>query len=176
MPWRTGPGYPIDTTSYFQSRAMFARLRPFVPESLLAGCKSPYSALSSGQDLDACAADIHNQHSHDKFGGLTDLSKGIRFRRYDRHQVIPGLGERSNGFLLKPGRQRIHIDAKFCKLFQKSLHSRRVGGRITSNSVWAARAFNVFSACVHCERCGKRLDIKNIGSFGSLFPAAHNRR
>src|SRR5262245_62447432 len=130
LPCTTGPGYPIDTTSYFQSlvnrltsdtmrRAVsvgpesnlrasccpVARTFTWVPPTSIASTFIvPRFPTNGALGRASPAADAARMSS-------AGLPHDVALRSDDRQQLVPGFHERLGAFVLQPGGQGIDIDA-----------------------------------------------------------------
>src|SRR6266446_1165614 len=196
-PWRTGPGYPIDTTSYFQSPASFLtsdtiRLgvsvgpdanarRSCCPVARIFTEVPPTSTTSTfrlGDDLTRparLAGSIRRKPARRELAS-TVLARSLEHSGFGidhAHQVVPGFGERFGAFLLQLVGQPFYVDSFPGELREFLLVVAPVHRhRFTDLAVIGKGFQGGLGHGVHGERCGQQVDVKDIRSLRILDPGA----
>src|SRR6476619_2879605 len=118
----TGPGYPIDTTSYSQPSASFLTLDT-IWRAVKVGPES-ISRLSFSPEARTLTWVPHTSMTSIFIGGplsrldLACLLEHFGFGRDNTHQFVPGFDKRLGALVLQCRCQRVDIDAGLRKLRQ----------------------------------------------------------
>src|SRR5262252_3181918 len=188
QPCRIGPGYPIDTTSYVQSRASF-----FTPDTICLGVnvgpdgneRSSFCPVAriltevpptSTPNTSARSSRPRRRLAVARDFAFTALARSFEcggFGADHAHQVVPGIDEGLGTFVLKLLRQRMDVDLcvrKPCQLLFGVAPVRRNG---CADIAVVSEGFEcALRHRVHRERRGQGLDVEAVRSLRVLGPSA----
>src|SRR5262249_39896745 len=196
QPCRTGPGYPIDTTSYVQPRASF-----FTPDTICLGVNvgpdgnerssfcpvariltevPPTSTTNTflPEDVSAkptrrCRPVFRRSAGRAFFTARARSSDSGGIGTNYAHQGVPRLDEGLGTFVLKLSRQRMDIDLRIGESCQRLFGV----AAVLRNGCADIAVFSEGFECalrhrVHRERRGQGLDVEDIRSLRVLGPGA----
>src|ERR1700720_3187834 len=197
QPCKTGPGYPIDTTSYVQPRASFStpdticlgvnvgpdgnERSSVCPVAMILTEVPPTSTTNTFPAADVVSTSARSCRPRRRLAvgrdfAFTALARSLEcggFGADHAHQVVPGIDEGLGTFILKLLRQRMDVDLcvrKPCQLLFGVAPVRRNG---CADIAVVSEGFEcALRHRVHRERRGQGLHVEDIRRLRVFGPGA----